>query len=188
MKKRLQALALLLVSFPMGTAIADEKPINLDDIAGAYRFPLTIRTVDDGLVSQEDILEIVKESATRAYVRTRLHFDNGHVCVFWGIAEAKGSQLISHASAESEAAPRSCTLVLKVESKDIVFDDLDHQCQPIWCGARGHFSGVKLKRSKRRSITYLKRIKESEQYRQAVREYEHLIQSRPASSDPSKRP
>jgi hypothetical protein len=188
MVMRQPVLVFMLMVFSMSMAMADDKTINLDAIAGAYRLPLRIRIADDGLISQEDILEIVKESETSAYIRARLHFDNGHICAFWGIAEVQGSRLISHSSPESGATARSCTLILKMEGKDIVFDDLDHQCQTMWCGARGHFWGISLKRSSRQPITYLERIRASEQYREALKEYEQLHQSRLRKAAPPKRP
>jgi len=160
----------MLVLLSLGAASAEGERLKLDEIAGVYRHPLKVETVADGVVAAENILEIVRYGEASAYIRTRLHFTNGHLCSLFGIAEVEGNQLVYRSAPEPEDKSSACVLALKIESKAIVFEDRA-ECQ-LRYGFRGGFDNARFERSRRRPIAYLDRIRNSRQYREALEEYE----------------
>jgi hypothetical protein len=176
---------LMLVLAPISAALAEGERFDLDKIVGVYRHPLKVETVDDGIVPMENILEIVRYGETSAYMRTRLHFTNGHLCGLFGIAEVEGDQLVYRSASERDTSSQ-CILALTIGSGTIVFED-KAECQ-LHCGFRGGFTSAEFKRSHRRPIAYLDRIRKSRQYQEAVEEYERLLQSRAKMSVKQKQP
>ncbi|WP_230533419.1 hypothetical protein [Microvirga roseola] len=167
-----QALAPALLLAMLGSGAAEEKYLRLEDVAGVYRSPVAVRRPGE-TVRTENILEIVPYGEARAYLRTRLnHPVTGNLCSLWGIAEIQGSRLVYRSAGDEGEAPSPCSLTVRFEKGQILFDDRDRQCERRLCGANAHFSQFVFKESARRPITYLERIRASRQYREAVAEYE----------------
>jgi hypothetical protein len=175
------ALIALTLVLPLGGgASSKEEAVDLRKVTGVYRIPVKIETVDDGSIAAEDILEIVQYSKASAYIRSRLHFYNGHVCNVWGIAEASGSSLVYRSQDDDNS---SCQLTVTPDKNRIVLDDPTGNCRVTRCGARGGFSSASFSMSRRRNIKYMDRILQSSQYREAVEEYARLKAN--SNSEPS---
>jgi hypothetical protein len=167
---------LAILSMACGAARAEAPTVlSLDKVAGVYRESVEIGLEgSDRIIKAESILEIVKETKTTAYIRTRLYFHNRHTCNLWGIAEVKGIELI-YRSAELDGETDSpCILTLSFDDGQIVFNDTTGQCRISRCGARGGFTDTNFDLSRRRDISYLDRIRRSAEYKQAVTEYGRL--------------
>jgi hypothetical protein len=174
------AVAPLLLCAMLGSALAEETSIRLADVIGAYRSPVVIRH-PEGIIRTENVLEIVRYDQDNAYIRTRLnHPVTGNLCSVWGIADVQGSRLIYQSGGIQDGVPSSCTLAVKFEKGEVLFNDRDRQCESQLCGANVHFSQFAFKSSDRRRITYLERVRKSRQYQEAVAEYERLLQTRAA--------
>ena len=120
----------------------------------------------------EEIVEIVPISASAAYFRAHLQGSGANVCALWGIAMAKGSTLVYHDTSEPvEGHSRSCTLTISRSGNSLRLDDgPDRSC---WdhCGEQEWFSDFRLPWKSRRAITYLSRLKASQQYHDALTEW-----------------
>jgi hypothetical protein len=143
----------------------------LEQAAGVYK-----RRFQDALVSgqkydAEDILEIVPVSDHTAYVRMHLDFYNGHTGDIWGVATYAGDDTLIYDNGES--GELRCVLTL-AWTQEVVMIRADYGRTPgcrSYHGVRGDFNGVEFARSQRRTIRYLKRLKESTQFKSALDEY-----------------
>ncbi|MGZ3410699.1 MAG: hypothetical protein ACXWJT_05290 [Xanthobacteraceae bacterium] len=144
--------------------------INIDSFAGVYRKTFANGNIDGGKYQSEDILEIVKVSPSTAYIRTHLEFFNGHVCNIWGVAKIEGDALVYRGPSNIEGKP--CVLSVKtVGGKVTLFDEHD-ACTVGTCGNRGMYTGEKFDLKTRRAIRYMDVLTKSEQYTDAVKEYD----------------
>lgn len=143
--------------------------IDVDSIAGVYKTKLVINTVSDGIIHTEDVLEIVKLAPDKVYFRTRLTFENGHMCTLWGVAKQEGTALV-YRDVPDAGSPQ-CVLSIVMDGKRIEFRDPDGRCQS-YCGARGVLNGSGFDLTSRRAIRYMKRLKNSRQFAQALEDAE----------------
>lgn len=187
MKLRCATVPVLLCTM-LGSALAEEVTIRLNDVIGVYRNPVVIRRLNQ-IIRTENVLEIIRYDQTSAYVRTRLtHPVTGNLCSSWGIAEIDGSRIIYQSVGDEGETSSHCNLALTFDKGEIFFNDQDRKCERQRCGANVHFSQFEFKSSGRRRITYLERIRKSQQYQEAVAEYERLLEWRAAEPARIKQP
>ncbi len=139
-------------------------------VEGAYRRSFPNELVTGEKYTSEDILEVVRLSPTTAYLRTRLNFANGHQCSMHGVARAEGQALV-YRRPTAPGTP-SCALTLRFVGGQVQFDDQGDQCRETDCGARGSYSGTALPVASRRRITYLERLRASQEFREAQAEFQ----------------
>ena len=161
--KRLFVVAALMCASTVALA-ADA--LSVDSIAGVYKVSHTLTAVDAPSYTAEDVLEIVKVSPQRAYIRTRLYFTNGHQCSLLGVANLRGNMLTY--STRDDPTGDVCELSLRVENGRVVFHDKDNKCMQHNCGMRGSFEGIGFPLSSRREIRYLPRLLASREYKGAL--------------------
>jgi hypothetical protein len=144
--------------------------VNVDTLAGVYKKSFQNGNIDGGKYQSEDILEIVKISPAAAYVRTHLEFFNGHICDIWGVAKLEGDALVYHGPTNSQGKP--CLLSVKVKDGKVTLDDKDGACAIGTCGNRGMYNGTAFDLKKRRAIRYMDILVKSDQYKDAVDEFD----------------
>jgi len=156
--------------FTAVSTLAFAANVNIDVLAGVYKKTFQNGNIDGGKYQSEDILEIVKISPTTAYVRTHLEFFNGHVCNIWGVAKVEGDGLVYHRETNSQGKP--CLLSMKVQAGKVTLDDKDGACAIGTCGNRGMYNGTAFELKKRRVISYMDVLVNSDQYKDAVDEHD----------------
>ena len=62
-------------------------------------------------------------------------------------------------------------LSVSVTPSKLVLDDKDLICRQASCGVRGGYNGIEVQRRMRRPIRYLKLIRESSDFNEALREH-----------------
>ena len=154
---------LALLSAPVLAADA----LNLDQVSGVYKdaFP---NMVDGESRTSENILEVVKVSATEAYFRTRLVFYNGFLCSAWGVAKVEGANLVWRES--NPDLNEKCVLKISFTGGKATFSDDDGGCKRINCGFNASFDGIDFDAKSRRPIRYMSRLMASRQYKEAMQE------------------
>jgi hypothetical protein len=179
----------LILTFVLIPALVLAAPtLNIDSIAGVYKDRFPNSTVDDGKFTSENILEVVKISPNRAYVRTHLEFYNGHLCSFHGIANVEGFELVYRKPTKAwvfggKGKPQReidavCILSLKRERNRLVFEDKDDVCRASMCGARGILRDAAFDLKSRRTIRYMPRLLASREYAEAISESKSKDQPR----------
>ncbi len=157
--------AALLAASPAGAQTLD-----LAAVEGAYRHSFPNELVTGEKYTSEDILEVVRLSPATAYLRTRLNFANGHQCAMYGVARVEGQALVYRRPPEAGSPP--CVLTLRFQGGQVVFADQGDHCRETDCGARGAYGGAALPAASRRRITYLDRLRASQEYREAQDEFQ----------------
>lgn len=137
-------------------------------LAGRYSTHFENATVEGDKYWSDDVVEIVPVDARHAYFNLRLNFANGHSCGLSGIARAKGDALDYVAPAGSRV--EGCHMTLSRNGRWLHLDDHDGSCQST-CGSRGGYGGEGQPWKSKRPITYLSRIRGSEEYRAALAEW-----------------
>lgn len=159
---------LLLIAVFAAIAAAPASPVTT--LAGRYSKHFQNGFVDGSKYWSDDVVEIVPVDATHAYFRAELQFYNGHECSLSGVARAVGNKLVYR---EKEVTAfggidKPCTLSISASGKDLLLDDAGGTCKAN-CGARGTFSDFRfIPLSSKRPITYMAKLKESEEYKGAV--------------------
>ncbi len=168
MKKFL--LLLLLLSAPAcATDTADNQ------IAGVYKERFKNSIVNGDAMDEydaENILEIVPEGGNSIYFRTHLEFYNAHVCDMWGIATLEDGKYV-YRSDNGEMG--QCRFEIQFGENQIQFSDLNGKCGEYTCGARGSYEGITFDRASRRNISYMKVLKASDEYHEALKQYSEGI-------------
>ena len=141
--------------------------IDLGSVAGVYKYSFNNGLVDGTTFRSTNILEIVKLSSRRAYIRTALEFYNGHTCDLSVVANVEGDALVYRNIKDGD---RPCELKLVFDDRRIVLADTDGMCKLQYCGARGSFQGIKFERASRRTIRYMKRLRTSSDFAAALEE------------------
>ena len=147
-----------------GAAAAGSGPI--DELAGRYDRQVKRVVLPDEPFQADDVLEIVRIDADRAYVRTHLWFTNAHTCSLHGVAREEGLALVYRATNLDGSA---CTLRIERQAASVILRD-DGTCAIGRCGARGGFDRISLPARSRRTITYMARLKGSKEYADALAE------------------
>ena len=161
---------LSLVGISLALAAAADAKGPASDWAGVYKHQFQNGNVQGDKYQSEDILEIVKVSPDTAYVRTHLEFFNGHVCNIWGVARIEGDALVYRGPNNIEGKP--CVLSVKAVGGEVTLFDEHDACTVGTCGNRGMYTGEKFDLKTRRAIRYMDVLTKSQQYIDAVKEYE----------------
>lgn len=162
MKGVVRGLALCLVP----AAALAAAPLAMDRVAGVYKTRFPNGLVDGTQFTSENVLEVVKISADRAYVRAELQFFNGHVCSVAAVFHPEGDSLVwRHQTVMNKA----CELRLTFADGTVAFHDKDGNCRQEDCGARGAFDGVSFPAASRRAIRYMPRLLASREYGEALK-------------------
>lgn len=157
---------LLLAASGMAVAAGPSSPVS--QLAGRYSHRFANGLVTGERYTSEDVVEIVPVDANHAYVRMELQFFNGHSCSLAGITRAEGKALVYHEPASaSPIQDAQCVLTLKRDGAKLRWSDGEGSCRSH-CGARGGMSDGDLPWTSRRPITYLKRLRGSTEYRDAI--------------------
>lgn len=149
----------------------------IDRVEGVYKHRFQNGLVSGETYESEDILEIVKTAEGAAYVRYDLQFFNGHTCDLYGIAEEKADALV-YTDKSSQNPDSACVLSINIKDGKLLTEDLSpydsdktYGCQS-YCGARGGFNNVSFDMKAKRKIRYLKKLMNSEEFKQATTLYE----------------
>jgi hypothetical protein len=140
---------------------------------GVYKIRFANSTVREEKFLSEDILEIVPYDADKIYFRLHLEFFNGHTCDLFGIATYENGSFIFHGPAG--VSDELCKLAISIAGQSIKFDDIGGNCRQYSCGVRGGYSGAGFPLTSRREIRYLRLIKASREYAQAITEFEEFL-------------
>jgi hypothetical protein len=133
---------------------------------GVYKTRFSNSTVQGEKFESEDILEIASYAEDKVYFRLHLEFYNAHLCGLYGIATYEhGAFVFRDPSEDLESA---CVLTIRLGQDNVALEDADGGCRSYYCGARGAFSGESFPSKSRRPIGYMKRLKASHEYSEAV--------------------
>jgi len=163
---------LILIAALAAIAAAPASPVTA--LAGRYSKHFQNGFVDGSKYWSDDVVEIVPIDATHAYFNASLQFYNGHECSLTGIAKAVGNKLV-YKEKEVTAmgdVDKPCTLSISASGKDLLLDDAGGTCKAN-CGARGTFSNFRfVPLSSKRPITYMAKLKGSDEYKSAIADWQ----------------
>lgn len=165
----LASIALLAFLLPHADGRAASPPDNpVHSFAGRYSTHFRNGMVGGDDYWSDNVAEIVPLTDTAAYIRVSLEFYNGHTCDIWGIGQAEGARLVYHdPDPPTPATPPHCTLSLSRRGPDLLIDDNEGTCKS-YCGMRGSLMNQTLPFASRRPITYMKRLRDSRNYQEAL--------------------
>lgn len=138
----------------------------MDGIAGVYKTRFPNALVDGTKYESENILEVVPLDDKSAYVRMELQFSNGHLGGIYGVATAKDQTLVLDTGGPKE---ERCVIEWRF-GKEEVEAVTDYAATPgcnYYHGTRGLLSAT-FKTKSKRAIRYMKRLKDSQQYKDAL--------------------
>jgi hypothetical protein len=139
-------------------------------IEGVYKNRFANSTVQDEHFDSEDILEIVSYSANAIYFRVHLEFYNGHTCDLYGIGAYENGGFAFHST--SDVSDAICNLSIRADGGNVTLEDVGGNCRTYSCGARGGYHDVSFSIKSRREIKYMKRLKASHEYADAIADFE----------------
>ena len=149
-------------------ALVAAAPLNpVQALAGRYSHHFKNGTVQGETYWSDDVVEVVSIDPRHAYVRFALDFYNGHSCSLQGVARAEGDALVYHEPPAEQIGDRQCTFRIARQGDKLVWDDAGGSCKDH-CGARGSLSKGAIAWSSKRAITYLPRLKNAQEYRDAL--------------------
>ncbi len=143
----------------------------VDALAGRYGSHFRNGDVLGEKYWSDDVVEIVPVGPDAAYVRLELDFFNGHMCLISGIGRAEGERIVYDDHGSMLPGEPPCVLSVSRRGRDLLIDDGGGSCQ-IYCGGRGSLSDETLPFSSRRSISYMKRLKASQEYTDALKNWD----------------
>ena len=150
------------------TGAAEAQRLDLSLVEGVYRHRISRE-------APENVLEIVGVSSQIAYLRLRLHFDNGHVCNMWGRASVEQGALVyrrPQSIPSSNPGQNACVLRLRFTAGRVIFEDEGGLCRAEDCGVHGSYDSAGFAQQSRRRITDLDHLLGSREYREAGAEFE----------------
>lgn len=151
---------------------ANESSVLIDQIAGVYKHRFDNELVDGTTYQSEDILEIVKVEKDIIYFKIHLNFYNGHECGLYGTAMYTKNKSFLFRDTSDDIG---CSLEIMPTPEGILLLDGVHggnECRSYHCGARGSFDNTLFKKSARRAIRYMKRLKQSTDYKESIKKLE----------------
>ena len=158
-----------LVAAPL---LAADRPTDdpAQSLAGRYYAQFADALVGGEKYTGENIVEVVPVASHAAYVRIHLDYYNGHTCGIYGIATSEADSLVYR---ETQPSPEkgACVLTIRRSGKSLSVDDSGGSCSS-YCGARGSLSQVELPYQSKRPIRYLVRLRQSPQYRAAMKTWQ----------------
>lgn len=148
----------------------------MERIAGVYKHRFTSGLIVPGSeqtesYQAENIIEVVPYDREHVYLRVHLDFFNGHTCGIHGMARFEDGGFVYRDPEPPTAGDPPCVLKLGEESGKLTLSDrpspdAGRTCA-AYCGARGSLD-YEIGMDQRRPIRYLKRLKASSQYKQAI--------------------
>jgi hypothetical protein len=168
----------VLVAFLSTAAVAGDASVAIGKLEGLYTHRFRNGDVSGAKFTSTDKLAIVRVDRGAAFFRTELNFFNGHICELSGIAEAEKGALVYRDDSRGPEEP--CRLRLVPGRGRIKFEDVEGHCRKESCGARGGYDGAAFKTASRRTLDELEKLKASDEYKEAVAEYEARKAARPA--------
>lgn len=137
---------------------------------GVYKHRFDNASVQGDQFVSEDILEIASYGTDKVYFRLHLEFFNAHLCDLYGIATYEDRAFVFR---DPEADPDDpCTLRLRLGDEGVTLDDENGTCRSYYCGARGGFDQVTFPTKSRRTIRYMRLLRGSSEYQEAVESFE----------------
>ena len=129
-------------------------------LEGVYKTQFNNEDVSGEKYRSEDVLEIVRVAKNAIYFKVHVDFSNGHSCGLFG--KAIYSEIGQLAFKVNE-----CSGTIGIDGDDIRLDDRGGTCK-AYCGARGSISDTHFPLSKKRVIRYMKSLKDSKDYKDAI--------------------
>lgn len=146
------------ISSPGEENLADKL---IAEIEGVYKEKFSNGLVDGTTYKSENILEIVRVSKSSIYFKVHTEFFNGHECNLNGLAKFSSQNSFVYRMED-------CVYLISANEKEILLSDHHGTCKEA-CGARGSLQEDKFPRSKKKAIGYLNRLKNSSEYKEAVK-------------------
>ncbi len=143
----------------------------VDTLAGRYGSHFRNGDVSGDKYWSDDVVEIVPVGPDAAYVRLELDFFNGHMCWITGIGRVENERIV-YDDHGSMSPGEPCVLSVSRRGRDLLIDDGGGTCNVGYCGARGSLSDETLPFSSRRPISYMKRLKASREYKDALKDWD----------------
>lgn len=143
----------------------------LASIAGVYKRQFQNAFMTGEKYQSEDILEVVPIDDRAAYVRMDVEFANGHSGGIYGIAIYSGHKSLTYDNGKK--GDDAC-VVTYVWSAEKIITKADYEKTPgcrAYHGARGTLDGLEFPVRKKQTITYMQRLKDSRQFKEAMEEY-----------------
>lgn len=157
-----------LLGFAAGVMVLAAAPLDpVTALAGRYSEHFKNGTVDGETYWSDNVVELVPVDARHAYVRFALEFYNGHSCSLQGVARSEGDALVYREPVAEQIGEQQCTLRIVRRGDKLVWDDAGGSCKDH-CGARGSFTNGTIAWKSKRAISYLPRLKGSQEYREAL--------------------
>ena len=150
-------------------------PVLGDSIEGVYWNAHTVRSVNHGDETVEDLVEIVVYDPTHLFFRIKTRFDIGHSCSIHGIATLGHGAFVYRSRQLPLDNPRPCTLRIEATPDELRISDRLESNGPStcreFCGVRGDLSDVAISRMHRRAIQDSAALKNSTEFAEAVAEF-----------------
>ena len=171
LKGALLSTCLFLAVFARSVGPSAARPDTADALAGRYGSHFKNGDVQGDTYWSDDVVEIVRVSGNAAYVRLELDFYNGHMCSVGGIGRVEGGRIVYDDHAVESPSEPPCVLSVSRRGGDLLIDDGGGSCK-TYCGERGSLSDQTLPFSSRRPISYMKRLKASLEYADALKAWD----------------
>jgi hypothetical protein len=137
-------------------------------IAGVYKERFENGLIDGATYPSENVLEIVPIGGDAAYFKTRIEAYNGHSCGIFGIVRYRQSGALVFDDAQEDLTGK-CLMQIKADAGGLTLvDDETFPCRNTHCGARGVLDGQSFKAKHRRTIRYMQRLKDSDDYKRSL--------------------
>ncbi|MEB3702007.1 hypothetical protein Bealeia1_01082 [Candidatus Bealeia paramacronuclearis] len=145
----------------------------MHQIEGVYKYHFKNGLVDGSKYDSENILEVVPVTNDILYFKTSLQFFNGHSCGLYGLATYQKDGSFLYNTETEDSSLEGCQLKIIPTADTISFQDGANggkTCRNYYCGARGDFDGVAFKMIQRHPIGYMKILKDSQDYKDSVKD------------------
>jgi len=149
-----------------GVAASAAAPSLVSSLAGRYSRHFKNGFVTGQRYESDDVVEIVPVDAGHAYLRLNLQFHNGHRCDLSGIARAERDELVYRLPVSKWTDGRQCTISVQRRGRQLRWTD-NNSCAG-YCGATVSLTDG-LPWASRRNISYLKRLRGSSEFHDAMR-------------------
>jgi len=143
----------------------------LNALSGRYSSHFENGDVQGNVYWSDNVAEIVAVTGDAAYIRIELNFYNGHTCSISGIGQVSDGRILYNDHAETSPDEPPCILSVSKKGDNLLIDDGEGSCK-MYCGARGSLSGDTLPFSSRRPISYINRLKSSQEYKDALQSWQ----------------
>ena len=160
-----------LLVFWLAASSAAQADQTVDALAGRYGSHFRNGDVSGDRYWSDDVVEIVPVGPDTAYIRLELDFFNGHMCWINGIGRSANGRIVYNDHG-SMSPGEPCVLSVSRRGRDLLIDDGGGSCHFGYCGERGSLSDETLPFSSRRRISYMKRLKASAEYRNALKDWD----------------